>query len=333
MITSQITSSADDAEEVVSSGSVSLTSTDLELGADGGVNLLVGMRFNNISIPRGASILNAYVEFEVDETGSDPTSVTIQGQASDNAPTFTTSTSNISSRARTTAQVAWNNIPPWTAVDVKWQTPNISSIVQEIVNRSAWASGNSIVIIISGTGRRTAEAYDGEIPAVPKLVIQYTTGATSTPGPTPTATRTPTLGPTATRTPTPTSTRTSTPTSTRTPTPTSTAMHIGDLDRSSTLQPGDWTAIVTITVHDANHNLVVNATVTGAWSNGASGTASCITGSNGRCSVSLSGISKSQSSVTFTVNNVTRAASTYTSASNHDPDGDSNGITIVIARP
>jgi hypothetical protein len=333
MITSQVTSSSDDAEEYVSSGGMDLNSSDLELGADSGVNQWVGMRFNNISIPRGASILNAYVEFEVDETGSDPTSVTIQGQASDNAATFTTATGNISSRARTTAQVAWNNIPPWTAVDVKWQTPNISSIVQEIVNRSAWTSGNSMVIIISGTGRRTAEAYDGEIPAVPKLVIQYTTGATSTPGPTPTVTRTPTLGPTATRTPTPTSTRTSTPTSTRTPTPTSTAMHIGDLDRSSTLQPGDWTAIVTITVHDANHNLVVNATVTGAWSNGASGTASCITGSNGRCSVSLSGISKSQSSVTFTVNNVTRAASTYTSASNHDPDGDSNGITIVIARP
>ena len=90
---------------------------------------------------------------------------------------------------------------------------------------------------------------------------------------------------------------------------------------------------MTITVHDANHNLVANATVSGAWSNGASGTASCTTGSNGKCSVSISNISKGQSSVTFTVNNVTRAVSTYISANNHDPDGDSNGISIVIARP
>ena len=254
VITSQVISSSDDAEETVSSRSMDLTSSDLELGADGGVNQWVGMRFNNISIPRGASILNAYVEFEVDETGSDSTSVTIQGQAADNAPAFTTSTGNISSRARTTAQVAWNNIPPWTTISAKSQTPNISSIIQEIVNRPAWASGNSIAIIINGTGRRTAESYNGEIPAAPKLVIQYATSATSTPGSTATrtftptvtrtstVTRTPTLGPTATRTFTPTVTRTPTsgpsaaptmtasrtstpmtgPTATRTPTPTST---------------------------------------------------------------------------------------------------------------
>ena len=173
VITSQVVSSSDDAEEAVSSGSMSLTSSDLELGADGSVTQLVGMRFNNISIPRNAIILNAYVEFEVDETGSTATSVTIQGQATDNAATFTTTARNITNRARTTAQVAWNNIPAWTVLDAKWQTPNLSSIIQEIVNRPAWASGNSMVIIISGTGRRTAEAYNGEIPAAAKLVITY----------------------------------------------------------------------------------------------------------------------------------------------------------------
>jgi hypothetical protein len=138
----------------------------------------------------------------VDETGSDPTSVVIQGQASDNAEVFSNSTNNISSRARTNAQVAWNDIPPWTVVNAKWQTPNLSPIIQEIVSRSGWASGNSIVLIASGSGRRTAEAYDGEIPAAAKLVIQYTIGDTPTPDPNATATftRTPT------RTPTPTST-------------------------------------------------------------------------------------------------------------------------------
>jgi hypothetical protein len=114
------------------------------------------------------------VEFEVDETGSTATSVTIQGQASDNAATFTTVTGNISSRARTTAQVAWNNIPAWTVLNAKWQTPDLSAIIREVVNRPSWASGNSIVIVINGTGRRTAEAYNGEIPAAPKLVIVYT---------------------------------------------------------------------------------------------------------------------------------------------------------------
>src|SRR3990172_1481546 len=190
--TSQVSSSSDDAEEKSNTTSVNLTNSDLELGADGATNQLVGMRFNNISIPQGASILDAYVEFEVDETGSDPTSVTIQGQAVDNAFTFTSAKNNISTRPRTTAQVAWNNIPAWTAPNAKWQTPDLASIIQEIVNRPGWASGSSIAIIVGGTGRRTAEAYDGEPPAAPKLVITYTTGEPPTPTDTPTPSPTPT---------------------------------------------------------------------------------------------------------------------------------------------
>ena len=122
-------------------------------------------------------------------------------------------------------------------------------------------------------------------------------------------------------------------TATRTPTAlATTSIHIGDLDATSAGQ-GRWTATVTITVHDANHNPISNATVTGAWSGGASGTSSCTTGSNGQCTVTKIDISKGRNSVTFTVNNVTRAAFTYTSATNHDPDGSSNGTKIVVAKP
>jgi hypothetical protein len=150
-------------------------------------------------------------------------------------------------------------------------------------------------------------------------------------GTVPTATRTPTSGPAPTRTRTP--TPGPTPTRTRTPTSTSSTMHIGDLDGAGTKQSGKWTATVTITVHDANHNPLANATVTGTWSNGVSGTVTCTTGSNGQCNVSKSGISNGTSSVTFTITNVTRSSYTYASASNHDPDGSSNGTKIVVRKP
>jgi hypothetical protein len=110
-------------------------------------------------------------------------------------------------------------------------------------------------------------------------------------------------------------------------------MHLGDLDGTSTSQGGRWTATVTITLHDANHNPLANATVTGKWSNGATGTATCTTGSNGQCTVSKSGIRNGKGRVTFTVNNVTRASYTYASASNHDPDGSSNGTRIIVNKP
>jgi len=84
--------------------------------------------------------------------------------------------------------------------------------------------------------------------------------------------------------PVPTATQPAGPTPTRTPTAIATmTMHVGDLDGSSTRQSNRWKAIVTITLHDASHNPLAKATVTGTWSNGATGTASCTTGSNGQC--------------------------------------------------
>ena len=158
------------------------------------------------------------------------------------------------------------------------------------------------------------QTYIGPAVAVPTPSATFTVVSPATNTPSPIATRTPT--------------RTRTPTATSTPTP----VHIGDLDGASNRQGNQWTASVTIKVHNGNHTPVANATVNGTWSNGASGTASCITGSNGQCTVNVSGIPNGAGSVTFTVNNVTKAASTYVSANNHDPDADSNGTRIIVTR-
>jgi PKD repeat protein len=109
------------------------------------------------------------------------------------------------------------------------------------------------------------------------------------------------------------------------------SMHVGDLDRAVTNQRSTWTAIATITVHDSNHSLVANATVSGSWSNG--GTGSCTTNGSGQCAVPRSTILKNTASVIFTVTNVTHASLTYSSPNNHDPDADSNGTTITVNRP
>ncbi len=53
------------------------------------------------------------------------------------------------------------------------QTPDIASVIQEIVDRGGWNSGNSLVIIITGTGTRTAEAYDGDQAGAPLLHVEY----------------------------------------------------------------------------------------------------------------------------------------------------------------
>jgi hypothetical protein len=111
-------------------------------------------------------------------------------------------------------------------------------------------------------------------------------------------------------------------------------MHVGNLDGSSAAQnQRRWRATVTITVHDANENLLSGVTVSGAWGSGTSGTGSCTTGADGTCSITSSTIANSQTSVSFTVSDLSLSGYTYDPSANHDPDGDSNGTTITIAGP
>jgi serine protease AprX len=165
---------------------------------------------------------------------------------------------------------------------------------------------------------------------------------TSTPLPTMTSvsSNTPTALPTFTSTPTNTAQPSPTFTSTALPTFTSTAtavsattMHVGDLDRSSTNSGTKWNAVVTILVHNTLEQPLSNVTITGKWTNGATGTVTCKTNSSGLCSVTKTGLTTRTTSVTFTVTNVTKNPLVYRSIFNHDPDGESSGTTIVVTKP
>lgn len=108
-------------------------------------------------------------------------------------------------------------------------------------------------------------------------------------------------------------------------------MHVGDLDGdSSPFGRSGWTATVAITVHDANEHAVGDATVSGTWSDGYSGDASCTTDAEGQCTVATDRIRKSESSVTFTVDTVTHDTLTYDAGANHDPDEGEDGTSITI---
>jgi hypothetical protein len=117
------------------------------------------------------------------------------------------------------------------------------------------------------------------------------------------------------------------------PPPTGT-MHVGDLGGAATSgSRGRWNASVTVTVHDQDHALLANASVSGSWSGGASGSGSCTTNGSGECTVSKNNIKTNSSNVTFTVGNLTLSSFSYAPGSNHDPDGDSNGTSIIVNKP
>jgi hypothetical protein len=118
----------------------------------------------------------------------------------------------------------------------------------------------------------------------------------------------------------------------RTAPPTNT-IHVGDLDGARAAVKNNWTATVTITVHDASHAPVLNSSVSGSWSGGFVGSAGCTTNSSGQCSVTTGNIPKKKGSVTLTVTGVSLATFTYQLSDNHDPDSDSTGTAITVLRP
>lgn len=182
-------------------GSMYIGSTDLELVTDSSVQT-VGMRFGNVSIPKGAIIVHAYIQFKVDQASTTATSLTIKGEAKANASAFSTSSRNVSSRAKTASAVVWSP-SAWSKVGAQGadqRTPNLAPVIQEIVNQSGWASGNALVLFINGNGKRVAESYEGNASGAPLLHIDYTI-VDVLPN-TPTATTVPTGSPTATTQPT-----------------------------------------------------------------------------------------------------------------------------------
>ena len=178
-----VAASSDDAEENTATGSVSRSSTDLELITDKSKDQLIGVRFTGLNIPPGAVIVNAYLQFTVDEVSTGAAALTIGGEASDDALTFSSASGNISSRLDTIATVAWAP-PDWTTVGesgLAQQTPDISAIIQEIVGRDGWTATSSLALTISGTGTRTAESYNGSQAGAPQLHIEYAMPADGTP--------------------------------------------------------------------------------------------------------------------------------------------------------
>jgi hypothetical protein len=191
----RINKDTDDSEELDPSGTPEGSSGDLEFpyeDAGMGDKQIIGLRWENVDVPKGAAILDAWIEFTVDETGEGTThvSVIIEGELNPNPPTFTTSiTSEIADRQpRTTAQAIYEP-EHWTTEGETHRTSDISPVIKEIISQPDWVKGNALVLIIRDNpanpskGKRVAESYGGVPEAAPLLHIEYTLGKAAGPIP------------------------------------------------------------------------------------------------------------------------------------------------------
>jgi hypothetical protein len=147
------TASGEGIEEQLNGGALATGSSDLELVYEDypGTPQLIGLRFVNVKVPKGVTITNAWVQFTADNeklTGA-AVNLAIWGRLEPNPGAYA-GTGAVSSAPRTSVYVNWSNLPDWTsgARGPDQRTPNLSTVIQELVNQPGWASGNALALII-----------------------------------------------------------------------------------------------------------------------------------------------------------------------------------------
>jgi hypothetical protein len=156
----------------------------------GRVDMQTNTRFLNVTIPPGATIDSAnisYRAFNNNTSGGTSVKTIIQAEDADNA-TAPTSYADFNGRTMTTALVNWT-MPSFTD-GVWYDTPDFKSVVQEVVDRGGWSSGNALSIYLKkdataqATYWRQMRSYEYATGDVAQLTVVYTASGGGDPTPT-----------------------------------------------------------------------------------------------------------------------------------------------------
>lgn len=135
----------DDAVQSATASAAVLTDTTKIFGTLGANARFIGYRIINVTIPNAASIRHAYLKVYCASNTKSAFTYSLNGQAADNAAAFTTGVNDISGRSLTTASFSqkFHDLPDG------YRIFDVTAIVQEIVNRGGWSSGNAIAFIFN----------------------------------------------------------------------------------------------------------------------------------------------------------------------------------------
>ena len=163
-----------------SGGGYSDTATFIEIGSNtaGGQTCRAWIPFT-VTLWNSLVITSATLKVKAAGNGSNTTcKVKVGCEAADN-PSKPTTKTDLYNRTLSTAYTTNNNVASWTAGTE--YTFDITTAVQEILNRAGWASGNTMAVLIQDNGssisaERQIAAYEHASYAEAKLDIVYYNG-------------------------------------------------------------------------------------------------------------------------------------------------------------
>ncbi len=177
-ITNVISVSGSDGYE--SNGVVNLTSTGVVISYTNAASItnqtIAAVRFTNVAVPPGATIINAWIGFKLyqnrSENNASPITIQINAENAGNSPPLATSANNISSRSPTFNTAYW--LPNWgNAGDTK-VTPSLDNLITEVIARSDWTNGDSMTFLFkyNNTNSFVFKSYDSGAANAPQLYVE-----------------------------------------------------------------------------------------------------------------------------------------------------------------
>ncbi len=139
------------------------------------------LRFQEVGIPQGATVTNARISFIPAASNSDPATFQVRAEKVGDASSFAAG-SDLTARSKTAALTTWE-AEAWeqTATPEPVPGPDVTQLVQEVVNLPGWCGNNAMAFYLtptSGNGLRSAHSFDGAGGLQPVLTVSYTGGET-----------------------------------------------------------------------------------------------------------------------------------------------------------
>ena len=160
-----------------------LATSWMNIGYNAGDPFNCWSRFTNVTIPQGATIDSADCRLQIYALGTNsPVICTIYAHDTDSGVNPSTNTNLLNSSQSspsgdgwllTSASTSWNPVPTgaqWSIIT----SPSLTTVIQEIVNRPGWSSGNALTLVFkgaSGTYRQFSRPQDGQ---AGRLYVTYT---------------------------------------------------------------------------------------------------------------------------------------------------------------
>ena len=115
-------------------------------------------RFQNVTVPNATTISTATLTLIVGAAASATFNMTIEGEDANDSAQYATY-EDADDVTETTAGVTWAGSSGWATSDVE-VSPDIKTIIQEIVNRGGWASGNDLTLRVNYNDTDDNEEYE-----------------------------------------------------------------------------------------------------------------------------------------------------------------------------